>query len=671
MQLTAVAKQPLAEAVNKTVLAKYGVGSNEPTSVENIETQDNLANFVKKQFNRAETHKRVLGIEARLLRNLYAKKCEYPPEELVDAQANVYIGIAALKARAAEAWMTDILINNLDKPWTMKPTPIPDLPEVAKEQVVELLMQELSSFQTIQDIKDRAKDLKSVALDQANQAATKAAGNMETLIEDQFGKGDFKETFSELIEDISTYPSVFVRGPVLVSKKLPEWKNNTFGAKVESVPCCRTINPFDAFPSPTSTTPGDGEFFIERNKMLPSVLYNNKDVKGFDEVNIREALDKYPDGYSLHLQPDAERNRLEQKDAGATNEKTTTLDIIIYNGLVKGQYLIDSHVLVSDPQKFYEAEIWVLGEFVIKAVLNPNILDKRPIYSTSYITINRNMWGQSVIDLVYDCMRVCNATVRSLVRNMGYASGPIGEVVAERISDGTDPRNIAPYTIIQVTPDLSGAGAPVLRFENVQSISDDLLKVFEKFSAIADDLSGIPPYVLGNPQVAGAGRTLGGLSMLMGNAAKGIKRVQVNVDKDIIAPLVTAYYIYNMQVSKDTSVKGDASVVAQGATGLLQKELQQSKLVDILNLLVPLIPQWDNLPNGIKIVMREIMKQAGLPVDDIIADPMKQQELMDKVREFQQNQAFRSGSSVPQNLPTQSLPPPQVPAGPMPQGITQ
>jgi hypothetical protein len=633
-----------------------GTPEEQPSSVENEELQSGMAEFIKKQFRRAQDHKRAIGIEERLLRNLSAYKCEYTAEEmkLLDTGTEVYIGICSLKARAAQSWLRDIILNNIEKPWTIDDTPIPDLPETAKEQVLDMLVGELQGLTTIEDIRERAKELKNVALDQAKELAEKAVRKMETVIEDQLEDNGFHATFSSCIEDITVYPSVFVRGPYNSSKKIASWKGNKFGAETKTIPDCRVINPFDAYPSPSSTTAKDGEFFIERARLQPSTLYDSINVAGFDEVNIRRALSKYCDGYSLDLTMDAARDKLEEVDQGTTT-KSTTVDTLIYNGLVPGKWLIEHKVLVKDPQKHYEAEVWLAGDYVIKATLNPDITDTRPIHSTSYIKTNRNIWGQSVIDLVYDTQRVCLASVRSLVRNMAFASGPFGEADASRLADGQDPRDITPLKIFLVTPDLTGASqGPVFRFEKIDSIANELISVFERFMKVADDLSGVPAYVLGNPQVAGAGRTMGGLSMLMGNAAKGIKNVQLNIDKDIISTLITGFYVYNMITSDDVSIKADAKVTARGATGLLQRELSQARLVEILNTLGPFIPIWDKMPDGLKILLREILKQTGLPVDDIIADPKAKQVLLDKVRELGQAESFFRGTSNPVPLPTQS-----------------
>jgi hypothetical protein len=162
---------------------------------------------------------------------------------------------------------------------------------------------------------------------------------------------------------------------------------------------------------------------------------------------------------------------------------------------------------------------------------------------------------------------------------------------------------------------------------------------------------------------------MGGLSMLMGNAAKGIKNVQLNIDRDIIGPIIKGFYSYNMLTSDDPTIKADAQIIASGATGLLQRELSQARLVEILQLLAPFIPVWDTMPDGLKILLREVLKQTGLPVDRIIEDPNASNVLMGRLQELTQAEGFFRGTSSPVPLPPQSQPPmppgasPNLPAG--------
>lgn len=649
-------------------LANYGI-----TEASNVPIQEALATYVCSRFDEAKQHKAAIGISERLVRNLRANKCEYQPDEigLLGPYNDVYMGISALKARAAESWLLDIIANNIEKPWTLDPTPDPELPEDMQMEVVDMLLHELPSFQTIEALKDRARELKSASVEIAHDKAAKASFKMETRISDQMTEGKWTTVFAEFIAELVVYPSAILRGPVMIQKPTAKWKGNKFVISSSSSPITRVVPAFDAFPSPSSKTCQDGEYFCERARYSQSDLHSYIGAIGFNEGNIRQALEEYPDGYEIGLFGDSIRDQVEEKNQNVLGNGGL-IDVIIYNGKVPGQTLADNGVLIKDLQKQYECEVWVVGEYVIRAVLNPNPLGIRPLYSTSYRKISGAFWGQSPICLTYDTNRVCNAAARALVRNMGYASGPMGEVVSDRVSETEDPLEIRPYRIALVGPDMTGTGQAAYRFHNVDSIAPDLMAVTERYMKIADDLSGIPAYVLGNSQVAGAGRTMGGLSMLMGNAAKGIKNVQMNIDSDIITGVVFGFFMYNMLTSDDEGIKADAKVMARGASGLLQRELAQTRTVEILQLLTPYVtPRPDGQPGpisdeGIAILLREVLKTTGLPIDKIIPDPEARANAQDLLKTLTgpngspqavgQQVAMNRGTSDPVPLPPQSQP---------------
>lgn len=644
---------------------EYGLGEE-----TNVRLEDALAAHVQREYTNARMHKMNAGITERLLRNLRAKKCKYQPDEetLLGPYNDVYIGLCALKARAAASWLIDIVSSNIEKPWTLEPTPEPELPEREMEQAIDMLLQELPNFGSFEALKDRAVQIKSALQSFLQKEAQNSTQRMETRINDQLTEADWLDIYAQFIDDLTVFPTAFLRGPVEENILNPEWDGNKFEVTQRAVPRMRLISPFDAYPAPNATSIQNSSYFIEAREWQHSDVHKLIGVPTFLESNIRQVLREYENGYVPTKMEDNIRADLEDKDKILRHKKG--LEVVIYNGKIQGKDLAKKGVIVDDPQKFYEAEIWVIGAYTIRAVLNPNPLGQRPIYSTSYVKVNGDIWGQSVIDLVYETQRVCNAAVRALVRNMGYASGPIGEVVSDRLADSDDETAISPYKIFRVGPDITGTGAPAFRFHNVASIAPDLMGVYERFAKIADDLSGVPAYVLGNPQVAGAGRTLGGLSMLMGNAAKGIKNVQLNIDRDVISRVVSAFYYYNMITSDDIGIKADAKVVARGATGLLQRELAQSRTVEILQLLTPYVQAKYIDKSAIDIILRNILQNTGLPVDKIIPDP----DAVGTVQDLNsllggQTQAFTRGTNTPPALPSQSVPQPNPQMAPFPTPI--
>ena len=70
--------------------------------------------------------------------------------------------------------------------------------------------------------------------------------------------------------------------------------------------------------------------------------------------------------------------------------------------------------------------------------------------------------------------------------------------------------------------------------------------------------------------------------MMIGNANKTIKSVISNIDKTVIAPLVTNAYQYVMRYVGDPDCKGDLQVVARGALSLVTKDAAQQQRTQFL-----------------------------------------------------------------------------------------
>jgi hypothetical protein len=597
------------------------------------EIQDDLARYVRSAFIEAEMYRRVSGVEERLLRALRARRYVYDPEDagLVGA-IDVYIGLTALKCRAAESWINDILLSAIDKPWTLSPTPIPELPPWMKEQVVDALELELQQSGVPEDLRARAKQLKDAALKYAREKAKSACDGMELKIEDQLLEGDWRPAFAEFIQDFCTFPAAFMRAPVIENKRRLEWNGKKVVEKVDTIYVSRRISPFDAYPSMESTTPQNGRFFIERRKIQMDELHLCLGLQGFNDETIRTVLEKYANtGFEEQLRPDYQRKFLQDTFTPTLDRKT--LDLIIYNGKIPGKYLIERNILVKDPEAQYECEIWTINNYTVKAVINPYPLQARPIFSSSFVKVPGALWGEGLADILRDTQRVVNSAARSIVRNMSYSSGPVGEVDVDRLTAGEIPDEVFPYKLYHVETDPTGKGNPAYRWFVIPTVVPELLQVWDKFSQIADDLSGVPPYIMGNTQVQGAGRTMGGLSMLMANAAKGIKNSILNLDRDVIEDVITFYYNMNMRFDDDPDIKADVQVIARGATGLLQRELAQAKTLELLQALTPYAAPQQGIqplipPEGMQVLLREVLKTTGLPVDEIIPNPDKLSALL-------------------------------------------
>ncbi|HUV67675.1 MAG TPA: hypothetical protein VMW24_27525, partial [Sedimentisphaerales bacterium] len=145
--------------------------------------------------------------------------------------------------------------------------------------------------------------------------------------------------------------------------------------------------------------------------------------------------------------------------------------------------------------------------------------------------------------------------------------------------------SITPLKVWQFTNKSNMTPDPI-KFVDIPSNAGELMGIYEKIASLADDYTGIPAYSYGNDRVAGAGRTLGGLEMLMNSAARGIKRVIYRIHTDIVSPSIGGLVEWNMLYDPDESIKGDVEVKPVGIAALIVKEqlaVRRNKFLDSTN----------------------------------------------------------------------------------------
>lgn len=596
--------------------------------------EDELARYIGERFEEARRVRASSGVDQEMVEAAYAYMGKYRPDEMarIEAGTEVYMGITQTKCRALQNWLADIMQNAIDKPFTLRPTPIVDVPPHLEEVAVHRLVQEATQGGLDADqLRDMVEQARALALDRAAASAAKASKRMESKIEDQLLEGGWRDTYDQFVVDISSMPAAVVRGPVVSRKRRVSYANGTAQDVEEDVLTFRRISPFDFFPAPGAATPQEAAYLIERAQMTQSQLVKLKRTVGAQPEIISALLAAQPHGYKPWPTASTDDTKKEY-EANVLSHSTgpdRTYEVAIYNGELPVHLAMQYGLSPDgDYQDFLEVEVWACGGYILRAIANPYPLGRRPIYVSGFQRRAGSIWFDSLPKVLSNCQRMCNAAARATVKNMAFSAGPIAEVDVSLIPNEENLESVQPYKIYKVTKDpIQGDGA-AWRFTQIDSVSPHLLRVYDRFSVEADNISGVPAFVVGNPDVAGAGRTLGGLSMLMGNAAKGIKRVVAFTDNLVIQPVVEMMFALNMLYSSDDTLKADAQVVARGASGLLQKELSQSRAIELLQVLVqPIVAQSGFVPpEAIPRLLRDVA--AGMGYDpDIIPDPVAGQDI--------------------------------------------
>ncbi len=546
-----------------------------------------LAGHVKSFFERARVAKQ--DVQIKMVEALYARRGQYTPEKLakIDAagQPAIYMMLPSVKMRQAESLLRDACIGaGTDKPWTVKHTPVVELPPQAVKQIFDTVTSEVEQAingglePTLEDIRQRLQAAKTEMTERLNEEAAVRMERMEMKMEDQLVEGGFPQAFDQFITDLTTFKTAFISGPIVRNKPKLTWgpDNKPIVTKELKLEWER-VDPFDIYPAPWARNINEGPL-IRRHKLSREKLNAMIGVEGYSSTAIKKVLELYgAGGLNNWLDVDSQRAMAEGKRTIDETANTGLIDALQYWGSVSGAVLTEwgmDKAQVPDASKEYEVEAWTVGAYVIKAVLNADPLARRPIYADSYERIPGSVWGNSVYDLMRDCADMCNASARALAANLGIASGPMADVNTDRLAPGADGTKMYPWKIWQTTSDPMGGTQPAVKFFQPSSNAAELMGVYEKFSGFADEYTGIPKYTVGAESTGGAGRTASGMSMMLGNASKIIKSVVGGIDINIFTPLLERLYYYNMRYGTDPDLKGDACVVARGAMSLSVKDMQ-------------------------------------------------------------------------------------------------
>jgi hypothetical protein len=606
-----------------------------------------IAAHIERCWSEALTAKQVT-VEERMLQAMRARRGEYDPEKLAMIRemggSEIYANLTSVKCRSAASWLRDVMMaTGSERPWTIRPTPVATLPPDLNDRIVQAVakpvQQALMMGQEVGD--DQILELMESVRDQAHNAvqerATQMADRMADKMEDQLVEGGFMQALDQFIDDITTFPSAVLKGPIVRKKKMLKWAQGQGGKFTPQVTEdlsleWRRVSPFDIYPSPAATDVDDG-YLIEKHRLSREDLTALIGVDGYDEASIRMVLEQYGDAGLAEMQ--ANDSAIADAEGKSTSQIMANTDGLIdalqFWGPVSGKMLVEwglDDKEVPDQAKEYHVEAWLVGDTVIKAVLNYDPLCRKPYYKTSYEEIPGSFWGNSVADLIRDPQQMCNASARAIVNNMGIASGPQVAINVDRLAPGEELTTLTPWRIWQLTNDPTGTSAKPIEFYQPDSRVAELMAIFEKFNQMADEYSGLPRYMAGSP-TAGVGRTASGLSMLMGNASKAIKQVVANVDTRVMTPLIERLYNHNMIYSDDPELKGDVQIVARGAASLVNKDTAQVRRNEFLQATANPIDLQIVGVNGRAELLREAAKNLDMNPDKIVPPmPILQQKLL-------------------------------------------
>lgn len=518
------------------------------------------------------------------------------PDGLDDATDVISWPVVPSIVTALIASIRDIFGTAIGAPFTCTPSPKPDLPQNVQDWLHDRLMENIPMLEQAtggdpNKVSQAVDQLRAAAKEQIDQRASDTAQALDAYVKDRMFEGGWQDAFENFLWNYVVYPLAIIKGPVPKGERLRRWNDDTQQLMFEdgTVLALESISPFSFYPAPNARDCQSCEYVIEVRRSTALELALLSEVEGYKAEAIGRVQEAYPDGKTepfwtgSDLEPDRD---LLQWAAPQTVRDKGFYDIICFYGRIPGSLINDFDDMGLDEYQWYEAEIEMVGDIVIRASLNNQPDGLRPFFSTGFEPIAGSIYGESVCTRLYEMQRVCEATIRDLMWNMSLSSGIGGEVDVSRIDQNTPWDVFAANEIKPVKPAIAGGAGPAYTFHEVPNMAPQLRDMLEYFKEQCYDIIGFTRVSLGG-DAGSLGRTSSGMSIALNQSSKPLKLKVADLGSKIIVPIVQKYIDNILMTTDDPTIKGDIRVHPKGVDGLVDDETLSGNILQAMQTLGP------------------------------------------------------------------------------------
>lgn len=492
------------------------------------------------------------------------------------SRSTVFLNITRPYTDAASARVADMLLPTDDKNWAIRPTPIPQIEELAKlgqQQAMPPTPVPPAGIAAPPGM-SAAPDQIAMAVQQATQVmdgAKKKAEAAEKQIDDWLVECQWHAEMRKVIEDCARLGTGIMKGPFPAKRKTRRVVQTPEGMglaiDVEIVPESKHIDPWKLYPDPNcGESIHNGQYVFERDDITARQLKDLKGLPGYIGEMIDKVLEEGPG----------------KKHAG-TNQKCSdddTYEIWYYTGFLDRDDLEVLGVDLEDKRDdSIPAIVTLVNDCAIKASLNPLDAGDFPYDVMPWQRRQNAPWGVGVARQIRTPQRMINAATRNMMDNAGLAGGP--QIVLRRNAiepaDGTWTLAPRKFWFAKEDADVRAVQDSILAI-NIPSMQPQLMEIINFAMKMAEDVTGLPMLLQG--QLGKAPDTVGGMQMLTNNANSVLRRIARGYDDCITEPHIRRYYDWIMQYGPD-ECKGDFTIDARGSTALVERDIQNQQIMQM------------------------------------------------------------------------------------------
>lgn len=627
----------------------------EDRDVETTARELTIAQFVKRVFDQNEQFAVREGFHDQMRESWRVTRSELSEEEKRKAREcglpnDMFEPVTEVRQFAALSQLKEIFSQSGQFPCKLSSTTHPDVPKFITAKAMKKIIEELREVaeitgmiptdeQAAQFGRERIAEIMNVEREHARDEIEL----LERCVRDDFEEADFLDAFNTGMEYLTVYGTALWEGPVPCVRMKNEYggKDGTNISRVAMKSIAfRAINPLDVYPSPDQTNVEDGAVCIKVRYSPDALWMNAKDASGgADSENgvwfrntVSDLLSKYPTGgLRLSWQDGDEKNREMKGQSSWVSDSSCMLEGISYYGVVKGDMLMRMGVASTHDGKtisaddFYDVNALVFDEYCVYCrIINPCV--GRPLTKAQFYVAPDSFFGKSIAQRLIAHQRILNGCLKSLIVNMNMTCAPIIWVEdTSRLLDKS-PNALKVYggkVVAFKSNGIAGVAThsgPPMGVLRVDSRVSEILELMNATLKRVDDVSGIPSYTYGQNVTGGAGRTYSGLAMLTEAANRVMKMIIDTLDRNVIRRMVKMDAYRLMLYDENIGYTGDVEVNPIGAMGLILKQQEMNKVLQLMQLVAGspiLLKQLP--PRGIMELFRQVLETYDIAnVDKII-----------------------------------------------------
>lgn len=551
---------------------------------------------------------------------------QYDPGTFGDSDAygsRVYVPLTRRLCGLIEARLFDMLFPSDERSYVIEPTPVPDMEQalnLADKLPPDAMVQTPEGPVPAGAVKQAFGSM----MEQAKQRCDA----MQREIDDQLSECRYPQAARDAIHDAVLLGTGVIKGPVPMFRTTKRWTQqdgvHVLSMERSPLPEAARVDPWNFFPDMSATHIREAEFVFERHFLTRQQLVDLQDMPDVDVDALREVLAADPATVGA-----SHRERLRAIN-GASGAKDLRYELWEYHGPIDAEDLVDCGCEVdTDPLKSYTGIVWVAkGGIVLKAALNPLDSNEHPYSVFTWQQDESSVFGLGVPYEVADMQESACSAFRAMLDNMGLCVLPQVVVDSASIEPANGSMGLEPGKFwINKRP---GADARQgIQFVEINARFNELQAVFGMSKQLIEEVGTLPAFLRGSEAPAKM-QSATEASLAYTAANLWVRRCVRNWDDDVVTPMITRFFDWNMQYSEKEEIKGDSRIRAMGITALVELEGQAQRLTQFMQ-----VASNMGLPPSNKMaIMREFARSFKLDPDVVLPT---QQEI-EKMKQAEQAQ---------------------------------